>query len=94
MTGAREVGAGVEAREELAVLDPRPLVPFRVEGVIGVGRLTPHDDPTAGFGVDFGLPRVGKSPSERRFGGFDDSVGRLEEDEGGKRGSGRVSASN
>lgn len=62
--------------------------------MIGVGRLTPHDDPTAGFGVDLGVPREGKSPSERIFGGVEDFLGRLEEDEGSERGSGCVSASN
>lgn len=72
MTGPREAGAGVDAREEFVVLDPFPLTPFRVEGVTGIGRLTPHDDPTTGFGVDLGVPREGKSPSERIFGGVED----------------------
>ena len=94
MTGARGVGAGVEAREEFVVLDPLPLTPFRVDGVIGVGRLRPHDEPNVGFGVGFGLPREGKSPSERRLGGFDDFLERLVDDEAGEGESGWVSASN
>lgn len=54
------VGAGVEARDELA---ERPLVPFAAGAG---GRFTPHEE--TGFVAAAGLPREGKSPSERRFG--------------------------
>jgi hypothetical protein len=90
MTYGRGVGAGVDAREELAVLEcPRPLTPLVtvaelvvVVAGIGDGLLTPQDPPTC-FGVvaDLGLPREGKSPSERKFGGVEGFRGRLAEDE-------------
>lgn len=58
--GIRGVGAGVEARDELA---ERPLVPL----VAGAGdRFAPHEE-TGFAAVDF--PSEGKSPSERRLGG-------------------------
>ena len=64
----------MEAREEVA-LEPRPLTPL-VVGVIGAGRRATHD-PATGLGVDFGLMREGKSPSERIFGGVFGLRGRL-----------------
>ena len=93
MRGGRGVGPGVEAREELAVLEARPLTPL---GVTGAGeRFTPHD-PT-GFGASLGdiaLPRDGKSPSERKLGGVDGFLGRLGEAVLGDVESGWESASN
>jgi hypothetical protein len=46
------------------------------------GRLTPQD-PAACFGVvtGLGVPREGKSPSERKFGGVDGFRGRFAEEE-------------
>jgi len=82
MIGLRGVdgGAGVDAREELAVLELFPFTPFVVleVGAIGAGRLTPHD--VVGLGIDLGLPRDGKSPSERMLGGVEGFRGRLMDD--------------
>ena len=58
------IGAGVEARDELA---ERPLVPLVT--VAGAGaRFAPHEE--TGFVAAADLPRDGKSPSERRLGGI------------------------
>jgi len=61
--GRRGVGAGVDARDELADF---PLTPFTAgEGDF----LTPHEPTGLGAGDAFVLAKEGKSPSDKRLGG-------------------------
>ena len=80
MTGLG-VGAGVDAREDVA-LDPLPLTPFDAGDFCAGDRLAPQEAMGRGAG-DFPLPREGKSPSERRLGGVLGFRGRLGVEESG-----------
>jgi hypothetical protein len=80
---ARDAGAGVDAREEL--LDTFPLTPLATaaeggEDTEAGDRLAPAPQAVTGLNGVLTLPRVGKSPSERRLGGVLGFLGRLDVD--------------
>jgi len=86
----------VDAREEFAVLEARPLTPLGAgDDVIGAGdRFAPHEPTGLGEGFGVELPSEGKSPSERKSGGVDGFLGRMGEADLEDRESGWESASN